>query len=128
MKNTATEEQEASPGWVAALEVLEADLRRRNAAERTRRAYRSDLRQLAVWATGRGMEPTDLDHRMLRRHAASLSEEGNGARTVARKLASARALFRALREHGMVEANPADLVSAPKRDQKLPRVLATEEV
>ena len=39
-----------------------------------------------------------------------------------------RALFRALREHGLVAQNPADLVAAPKRGQKLPRVLDAEEV
>lgn len=111
-----------------ALELLDADLRRRNAAQRTRDAYRSDLSQLATWATGQGIEPTAMDHRALRRHAALLSDRGNGATTVARKLAATRALFRALREHGLVASNPADLVAAPKRGQKLPRVLAAEEV
>lgn len=111
-----------------ALALLDADLRRRNAAQRTRDAYRSDLSQLAAWATGQGIEPTAMDHRTLRRHAALLSDQGNGATTVARKLAATRALFRALREHGLVASNPADLVAAPKRGQKLPRVLAAEEV
>ena len=111
-----------------ALELLDADLRRRGSAERTRTAYRSDLEQLAGWATGHGLEPTSVDHRALRRHAASLSDAGNGPTTVARKLAAARALFRALREHGLVTSNPADLVAAPKRGQALPRVLDAEQV
>lgn len=101
---------------------------RRNAAERTRTAYRADLIGLAGWATGQGLEPADVDHRALRRHAAKLSGEGNGASTVARKLASIRALFRALHEHGLVAQNPADLVAAPKRGRKLPRVLNADEV
>jgi integrase/recombinase XerC/integrase/recombinase XerD len=127
MKNTPIA-AEPSPAWTEALALLDADLRRRNAAERTRTAYRSDLLQLAAWATAQGLEPAALDHRALRRHAAALSGEGNGATTVARKLAATRALYRALREHGMVAQNPADLVAAPKRASKLPRVLATEEV
>ena len=127
MKNTPIE-IEPSQEWAHALALLDADLRRRNAAQRTRDAYRSDLHQLAAWATGQGLEPTTMDHRALRRHAARLSDQGNGATTVARKLAAARALFRALREHGLVQSNPADLVAAPKRGQKLPRVLAAEEV
>ena len=117
-----------SPGWASALELLEADLRRRNAAERTRMAYRSDLQQLASWATSQGLEPAAVDHRVLRRHSAMLSDRGNGPTTVARKLAATRALYRALREHGLVAQNPADLVAAPKRGCRLPRVLASDEV
>jgi len=135
MKNTPIAQQPraatdtpCSPAWAAALELLDADLRRRNAAERTRAAYRSDLTQLAGWATAQGLEPAAVDHRVLRRHAATLSERGDGARTMARKLAATRALYRALREHGQVAQNPADLVSAPKRDRGLPRVLAADEV
>lgn len=119
---------EPSPAWTEALLLLDADLRRRNAADRTRTAYRSDLLGLATWATGRGLEPAAVDHRALRRHAAMLSDHGNGPSTVARKLAATRALYRALREHGMVAANPADLVAAPKRGHKLPRVLSADEV
>lgn len=117
-----------SPGWEQALLVLDNDLRRRDAAQRTRIAYRTDLGQLARWATAQGLEPTAVDHRALRRYAATLSDGGNGPTTVARKLAAARALFRALREHGLVAHNPADLVAAPKKGQPLPRVLDAEAV
>jgi integrase/recombinase XerC/integrase/recombinase XerD len=127
MKNTPTE-IEPSPGWLEALELLDGDLRRRDAAQRTRDAYRSDLLQLAAWATRQGLEPEVVDHRTLRRYAATLSEQGNGPRTVARKLAATRALYRALREHGHVAQNPADLVAAPKKSQNLPRVLDTDEI
>jgi site-specific recombinase XerD len=127
MKNTPMQ-AEASQAWLEAIALLDADLRRRNAAARTRAAYRSDLLQLALWASAQGLEPAAVDHRALRRHAASLSDRGNGATTVARKLAAARALFRALREHGRVAQNPADLVAAPKRGHKLPRVLDAEEM
>src|SRR4051794_6801951 len=127
MKNTPMT-VEPSPAWIQALDLLDADLRRRNAAPRTRMAYRTDLVGLAVWATAQGIEPTDIDHRTLRRHAATLSESGNGATTVARKLAAARALFRALREHGLVAQNPAELVAAPKRARQLPSVLPSDDV
>src|SRR5207237_4189009 len=51
-----------------------------------------------------------------------------GPATVARKLAASRALFRVLREHGVIEQNPGDLVPGPKRPSKLPRVLDSDEV
>src|SRR3954454_4591787 len=119
---------EVSAEWRRALGLLDADLRRRGSAERTRVAYRSDLLQLAAWATQRDLEPAAVEHRALRRYAASLSDAGNNATTVARKLAAARALFRTLREHGIVAQNPADLVAAPKRGSKLPRVLDPDQV
>src|SRR5689334_1714742 len=127
MKNTPMG-AEPSPGWIEALDLLDADLRRRNSAPRTRVAYRTDLVGLASWATAQGIEPAAVDHRILRRHAAVLSEAGNGPPTVARKIAAARALFRTLREHGLVEQNPAELVAAPKRARQLPSVLPADDV
>ena len=64
----------------------------------------------------------------MRRYAASLSESGLSASTVARKLASLRALFRTLREHGEVAQNVAELVPAPKQPSYLPRVLRPSEL
>ena len=43
-----------------------------------------------------------------------MSQRGAAPRTMARKLASTRAFFRSLLEHGDMSANPADLLPAPK--------------
>ena len=122
-----------SPGvmtddWRAALEAFDADLRRRAVGEKTRRAYAIDSAQLAEWASERGLDPSAVDFRTLRRYAASLSEAGQAPATVARKLASLRGLFRVQVELGLRDENPADLLSAPKRPQRLPRVLKPSEV
>ena len=66
--------------------------------------------------------------RELRRYAAGLSQRGGAASTVARKLASLRAFYRSLVEHGQVQQNPADLLTAPKRGRRLPRTLKPVEV
>jgi integrase/recombinase XerC/integrase/recombinase XerD len=127
MKNTPTEEQ-PSDAWAHALIAFDRDLRRRGAAEKTRRAYAIDLGQFARWASGRGLVPEGVGTRDLRRYAAALSEHGNAPSTVARKIASLRSFFRSLVEHGQVEQNPADLLTAPKRRQRLPRTLKPAEV
>ncbi|MDQ3769368.1 MAG: tyrosine-type recombinase/integrase, partial [Actinomycetota bacterium] len=75
-----------------------------------------------------GLAPDAIDVRALRRYAAGLSAQGLQAATVARALASLRALFRVLRDEGWMAANPAELTSAPKRAAKLPRVLRAEEI
>jgi site-specific recombinase XerD len=129
----ASEAGEASPPspslqWPDALGMFEQDLRRRGAAEKTRRAYRIDLAQFAGWASGQELEPASVDHRALRRYAASLSERGQAPATVARKLAALRGFFRALVELGARGDNPAELLSSPKRPQHLPRVLKPADV
>ena len=95
-------------------------------ADKTRRAYGTDLEQLARFAGER--EPADLGPRDLRRFAGFLSESGMSKAAVARKLAATRTFYRHLVEVGEVAATPADLVASPKRDQYLPRVLKPAEV
>ena len=119
---------EASEAWRTALVRFDEDLRRRGSAEKTRHAYAADLRQFAGWASCQGVEPTAVTHRALRRYAAALSERRSAPATVARKLAALRSFFATLREHGEIGANPADLLSAPKRAQKLPTVLPPDAV
>ncbi len=127
MKKSATE-IEASAQWLATVARFDDDLRRRGAAEKTRLAYAADMRQFAVWASSSQTEPADVTHRVLRRYASALSERRAAPATVARKLAALRAFFTTMREHGEIAANPADLLSAPKRAQELPTVLAPEAV
>jgi site-specific recombinase XerD len=118
----------AEASWEAALARFDDWQRARGMGERTRRAYHVDLRQLADWAAPRGLEPRDLSHRELRHFAGVLSERGAAKSTVGRKLAATRTFYRHLVERGELEANPAELVSTPKKDSYLPRVLKQAEV
>ena len=108
MKNVATTST-LPTAWREALSLFDKDLRRRGAAERTRRAYGIDLGQLAAWCAERGLDPEQVDYKTLRRYAAHLSERRVAATTVARKLAASRQFFGTLVEHGQMGANPADL-------------------
>jgi len=114
--------------WADALTQLELELRRRGIAERTRRAYGSDLRALATWAEASGLAPVDVGARELRRHVAVLAAEGLAPSTVARRLASFRSFFGMLRREGKIQQNPAELLSAPRRARKLPDVLRSDEI
>jgi integrase/recombinase XerC/integrase/recombinase XerD len=64
----------------------------------------------------------------VRRYAAGLSGAGASPATVARKLAAIRGLFDFLVRTERVGQNPADLVSSPKREEKLPQVLSAEQI
>jgi integrase/recombinase XerC/integrase/recombinase XerD len=124
----AIREPALSEAWREALRIFDRDLAVRAAAESTRRAYANDVGQLAEWATAAGKDPAALDHRDLRRFAAVLTERGMSKAGVARKLAAIRSFYGAQLRAGALAANPADLVSRPKQDRKLPRVLSREEM
>jgi site-specific recombinase XerD len=127
MKNSATAPK-LTDSWREALGIFDKDLRRRGAAERTRRAYGIDLGQLAGWCAERGVDPVDVDYKTLRRYAAHLSERQVAATTVARKLAASRQFFGSLVEHGHMGANPADLLPLPRKEQPLPKALNVSDV
>jgi site-specific recombinase XerD len=114
--------------WDEALALYDRDLRARKMAERTRRAYGVDLGQFVAWARERGAEPGRVRHRDIRRYAASLSAGGAAPASVARKLAAIRGLFDFLVRSERLGQNPADLVSTPKREDKLPRLLSADQV
>jgi site-specific recombinase XerD len=114
--------------WRAALALLEDDLRRRDAAPRTRRAYAADLKQFIEWAVPQCLGLSETGPRELRRYVAQLSAEGMAPASTARKLAALRALFASQREHGHITHSPADLLTTPKRGSYLPRVLRAADV
>jgi site-specific recombinase XerD len=114
--------------WEAALAAYDRDLRARGCAERTRRAYAVDLGGFGEWAGEQGLDPGDVRYREVRRYGAGLSNAGAAPATVARKLAAVRGLYGFLVRTERVGANPAELVSSPKRSEKLPHVLSTEQM
>ncbi len=79
-----------SEPWRAALRTFDADLQRRGAAERTRKAYGTDAAELAAWATANAARP----HRRSTTRPCGAGppasrQKGAAPRTMARKLASA---------------------------------------
>jgi site-specific recombinase XerD len=125
---TAIDADPLTPAWQSALDQFDADLRRRAVAAKTRTAYAGDCIQFARWASAAGLAPELVDVRSLRRYVATLSQRGQAPTTVARKLASLRGLMAIQVASGERSDNPAELLSAPKRPQRLPRVLKPDEV
>jgi site-specific recombinase XerD len=118
----------AEASWQDALARFDDWQLARGMGEKTRHAYGVDLAQLAGWASGRELTPHELTHKDLRHFAGVVSERGAMKSTVARKLAAIRTFYRHLVERGELQANPAELVSSPKKDSYLPKVLKPDEV
>jgi integrase/recombinase XerC len=101
-------------------------LRQRNASAHTIKAYAGDLDTFAVYIGPR--EWKKIDHIAIRGFLSHLYEKGLSKTSVARALAAVRSLYRWLAQEGVVEQNPAKLVSTPKLPKKLPRVPTIEEM
>jgi integrase/recombinase XerC len=101
-------------------------LRQRNASVHTLKAYTGDLDNFAGYVGARDWR--SIDHLTIRGFLSHLYEKGLGKTSVARALAAVRSFYRWLAQEGLVEQNPAALVSTPKLPKKLPRVPTIEEM
>ena len=101
-------------------------LRERNASVHTIKAYSGDLESFSAYIGSRNWK--SIDHVTIRGFLSHLYEKGLGKTSVARALAAVRSLYRWLAQEGVVDQNPAKLVSTPKLPKKLPRVPTIEEM
>ncbi len=102
----------------------------KNASAHTVKSYREDLTQaLAFFRTRHAHpEPAHLTTRLLRAYLAWLHDQGYAKSTIARRLAAVRSWCRFLRRQGMLDANPADGLRGPRREQKLPSFFREEDL
>jgi integrase/recombinase XerC len=101
-------------------------LRERNASAHTIKAYTGDLDTFATYIGARDWKA--IDHIAVRGFLSHLYDKGLSKTSVARALAALRSLYRWLAQEGVVEQNPAKLVSTPRLPKKLPRVPTIEEM
>lgn len=101
-------------------------LRQRNASVHTIKAYTGDLGNFSAYLGSRNCR--SVDHLTIRGFLSHLYEKGLSKTSVARALAAVRSFYKWLAQEGVVEQNPAALVSTPKLPKKLPRVPTIEEM
>jgi integrase/recombinase XerC len=101
-------------------------LRERNSSAHTIKAYTGDLDVFAAYIGSRDWKA--IDHIAIRGFLSHLYDKGLSKTSVARALAAVRSLYCWLAQEGVVEQNPAKLVSTPKLPKKLPRVPTIEEM
>jgi integrase/recombinase XerC len=109
-----------------AIDKFLRSLRERNVSPHTLKAYSGDLANFSVYIGSQKWR--EIDHVTIRGFLSHLYEKGLGKTSVARSLAAVRSLYRWLAQEGVVEQNPAALVSTPKLAKKLPRVPTMEEM
>jgi integrase/recombinase XerC len=102
----------------------------RNVSSHTLEAYRSDLVQFSDFFLGERGADADVEtvnHLLIRSYLAFLHKSHKKS-SIGRKLASIRAFFKYLLRIGKVAKNPAELVSTPKKEKRVPFHLTIDEV
>jgi len=97
----------------------------RNGSEHTRRAYASDLAQLATFL-GVSATPEQVTPDAVRAFLASLHGTRHPA-SVARKLAALRSFFRFLVREEAISSDPTAGLRGPKQPRRLPRPLSVDD-
>jgi integrase/recombinase XerC len=103
----------------------------RGASDHTLKSYREDLSALAEYLTGEDgacPDPGSITVVELRGFLSALHEAGYAKSSIARRLASVRSFFRFGQREGWLKANPGKALRNPRKSQKLPHWLSTDEV
>ncbi len=101
----------------------------RRLSENTVAAYRRDLESLLEFARREGVTSlADLDSWHVRRFAAEHFRHGLSPRSIARRLSAVRSFLGWLVREGVLAANVAINVQAPKPSRRLPSALDADQV
>ena len=93
-------------------------------SENTITAYRKDLEQFKAFLQQEMLTVEEITYRELRFYMASLQRNQELKKTtLSRKTAALKSFFKFLNREGLIEHNPADLLSAPKKEKHLPSVI-----
>ena len=101
----------------------------RRLSPHTESAYRRDLEALVAYCDAEKIAGwKQLDNFHIRTFAAREHRDGLGPRSVQRRLSALRGFFNYLIREGVVDANPAADIRAPKAPRRLPKTLDVDQV
>ncbi len=99
----------------------------RQVSEHTQLAYRRDLDSVLVFCAKSGIDSWKaLQIQHLRQFIARQHHHGQSSRSLARLLSAVRGFYRYLNREGLCSHDPANGLSAPKGERRLPKTLDTD--
>ena len=95
----------------------------------TIKSYREDLLGLVKFSQqNQKNDIENITNKFIKHYLMHLNELGLDKRSIARKLASVRGLFKYAFQREIIESNPALQISNPKLDRKLPEVVPLDSL
>lgn len=93
----------------------------------TIRAYRNDLEEFLKYCDDYNkFKISEISERFIKSYLMILNEKNLDKKSISRKLAAIRSLFKYAYQKDMVEINPTAFISNPKTSRKLPEIVATD--
>lgn len=109
-------------------EFLAALAAERGAAANTIEAYERDLTGFLAYLAGSGATVQSAQTRDINNYLMALGADGHAAASRARRLSAIRQFYKFLLAENLVEKNPSEGVSGPKKARPLPKTLSIAEV
>ena len=98
----------------------------KNFSDNTVRAYCGDIYTFLLWADNLNVD--EIDAKKFGEYLYFIQKITYTKTTIARKIASIRAFYKFLFQEEIIENNPSDTLSAPKRPKSLPDFMSEDEV
>ncbi len=97
-------------------------------SENTLNAYRTDLRQYAIYLAGRGVDLRDAGREHFQSYLGERFRRGARSATAARCVSTMRRFYRYLVREGVVVRDPTEDIQSPKLPRALPKSLTEAQV
>ncbi len=98
----------------------------KNFSIHTIRAYMADVLTFLIWVNEADIN--EIDTKKFSEYLYFIGQMNYTKTTIARKIASIRAFYRFLYREEIIDFNPTDTISGPKRTKSLPNFLSDDEI
>ena len=98
------------------------------ASPHTVRAYRTDLEAFLRWCERKGVDVRTASFKQLRSYLGELDAARYARTTMNRRLSSLKGFYAWMNMAGIIDENPASVLSGPKQSKHLPHVLKHDEM
>jgi integrase/recombinase XerC len=95
----------------------------------TIKSYRTDLEEFEAYCFDHSkLKLENVSEKFIKSFLMTLSEKGTGKKSISRKLASIRGLFKYAFQQELIQVNPASLIPNPKSARKLPEITSEKSI
>ncbi len=102
---------------------------KKNISKNTRLSYERDLKRLMIFCIDSGVhDVTKIHYTHIKKYMDFLQDEGKADTTVGRHLVTLRGFFRYLEQIRIIEHNPCQRITAPKKTAQVLQTMSLEEV